>query len=138
MKLKPKRFYRQSAVIPYRITNDRLEIVLITSSSSKHWIFPKGIMEPKMTPEASAAKEALEEAGVIGKSSSNLIFEYEYEKWGGLCQVQVYPLEVTQLLSNWEEMDFRKRTIVEISEAIQMIKADQKPSLERLKELLSV
>ena len=86
----PNWFYRQSAVIPYRVTNNRLEIVLITSSSSKHWIFPKGIIEPDMTPEDSAANEALEEAGVIGKSSSELISEYEYEKWGGFCNVQVF------------------------------------------------
>ncbi len=130
----PNWFYRQSAVIPYLVANNRLEIVLITSSSSKHWIFPKGIIEPNMTPEGSAAKEALEEAGVIGKSSSKLISEYEYEKWGGFCSVLVFPLEVTQLLSNWEEMDFRDRIIVEISEAIEMIKAAQRPSLERFRE----
>ena len=88
---KPNWIFRQSAVIPYRKENDRIEIILITSRSSKHWIFPKGIIEPNMTPESSAAKEALEEAGVIGKSSSTLISEYEYKKWGGFCNVQVYP-----------------------------------------------
>ena len=137
MTSKPNRTYRQSAVIPYRKENDRIEIILITSRSSKRWIFPKAIIEPIMTTEASTAKEALEEAGVIGHASSTLISEYEYEKWAGFCNVQVYALEVTQLLSEWDEMDFRKRMVVEISEAIELIKKNQRPSLERLRELLS-
>ena len=56
---------------------------------------------------------------------------------GRLLQCPGLPLEVTQLLSDWDEMDFRIRKIVEITEDIGMIKEDQRPSLERLRELLS-
>ena len=131
---KPNWLYRQSAVIPYRLREGRLEIVLVTSNSSKHWIFPKGIIEPDMTPEASAAKEALEEAGVIGSPSSELISVYEYKKWGGICNVQVFPLEVTEVLSDWDESDLRERIIVNISHALLVIKKNQRPSLERFME----
>jgi len=59
---RPSYYYRQSSVIPYRFKHQRIEILLITSSSNKHWVVPKGIHEPGMSARSSAAKEALEEA----------------------------------------------------------------------------
>jgi 8-oxo-dGTP pyrophosphatase MutT (NUDIX family) len=54
-------------VIPYRIRDGKIEVMLITSSTRKRWIIPKGMIEPDMTPQDSAAKEAWEEAGIIGQ-----------------------------------------------------------------------
>jgi 8-oxo-dGTP pyrophosphatase MutT (NUDIX family) len=57
----------QSGVIPYRIENGQIEVMVITSSTGKRWVIPKGLIEPDMTPQDSAAKEAWEEAGLLGK-----------------------------------------------------------------------
>ena len=78
--------YRQSSVLPYRLIGNRVEIMMITSTKRKRWILPKGIVEPDMTPAESAAKEAMEEAGVEGEVSPVSIGKYHYKKWGGLCR----------------------------------------------------
>src|SRR5688572_24671120 len=105
---KPDWLFKQSCVVPYIKTGDDLQIVLVASASGSGWVLPKGVIERSMTPEESAAKEAIEEAGVIGIVASDIVAEYEYEKWGGKCHVKVYPLEVTELLESWPEMDNRE------------------------------
>ena len=70
MRTRPDHYYRQSAVIPYRLREGRVEILLITSRKGKRWVVPKGILEPELTPAESAAKEAREEAGVSGRISA--------------------------------------------------------------------
>ena len=83
-----------------------------------------------------SAKEAYEEAGVIGNVLSELIIEYEYKKWGGICKVKVFPLRIWKILDEWEEMDKRKRIVVDINKAIDLIKQEQKVVLVRFKEWL--
>src|SRR5438093_837153 len=36
------RLYRQAAVIPFRIRDERVEIALVTTLSGKRWVVPKG------------------------------------------------------------------------------------------------
>ena len=127
---KPDWIYRQSAVVPFLQEAGQLKLVLITSNSAKHWIIPKGIIERGMTPQASAAKEAMEEAGVLGTVSDELISEYEYDKWGGTCHVQVFPLEVTEVLDSWDEQDHRERKCLTPTEALSVAKEIVKPVLE--------
>lgn len=107
--IRPSWHYQQSAVIPYQIKDEQLQILLITSRKRKRWIIPKGIIEPDMSPQASAAKEALEEAGVLGKVGSTPLGTYQYEKWNGICRVQVFPMEVQSEMSTWLEGGFRLR-----------------------------
>jgi 8-oxo-dGTP pyrophosphatase MutT (NUDIX family) len=57
---------RRSAIIPYRFLDGRLEVLLITKSSGHGWGIPKGKVEDSLKPHISAAKEACEEAGVLG------------------------------------------------------------------------
>jgi 8-oxo-dGTP pyrophosphatase MutT (NUDIX family) len=114
-------YIEQSAVIPYRIQAGEVQILLITSINSKRWIIPKGIIELNMTPQASAEKEALEEAGIRGEVFPDLLGVYTYNKWGGVCRVQVFLLRVEQILESWLE-DFREREWVTISEAIQRVR----------------
>ena len=97
------RMFHQSAAIPYLTTDNGIQIVLVTSSKRTGWIYPKGIVEPNMTPQESAAQEAYEEAGVAGTIGDDLLNTYWYEKWGGDCRVEVFPLEVTEVLEDWDE-----------------------------------
>ena len=105
----PAWIYRQSAALPYRERNGDLEVLLITSRKNKRWILPKGIVDPGFTPQASAAKEALEEAGVVGAMGSTSLGSYRRRKWGGTCHVDVYPLRVTVEMGDWSESGLRRR-----------------------------
>ncbi len=127
--MQPNWMFNQSAVVPFIKHNDEIKVVLITTSSSGKWTIPKGIVETPLSPEESAAKEAFEEAGVVGKVSSECIAEYEYRKWGGNCKVKVFPLEVTELMTEWEEMGARERQVISIPHAIEISKPELKPVL---------
>jgi phosphohistidine phosphatase len=102
---RPAYYYTQSAVIPYRIQDGKLEILVIASSKKKHLVVPKGIKDPGLTPQESAAKEAWEEAGVEGEVAMEALGEYRYPKWGATCTVTVYPMKVTRVVAeeDWEE-----------------------------------
>ena len=89
-----------------------------------------------MSPVQSAEKEALEEAGVVGKTSTSLLNEYDYTKWGGVCNVKVFPLAVTEILDDWDEKGMRERVIIDIDEAIEKVKPEQKNSIIELKRFL--
>ncbi len=130
-------YLEQSAVIPYRFRDNQLEILLITSRKRKRWIIPKGIIEPNMTPEESAAKEALEEAGVNGKVSSKLIGTYTYPKWGTTCRVKIFPLAVDTVYIDWLEGSFRKRQWVNLEEAIRRVQeVEVKTTLAKLPDYI--
>ena len=121
---RPAYYYSQSSVIPYRIEPNNLEFLVIRSSGGKRWIFPKGISDPDMSPQKSAAKEALEEAGVIGVPDNKELGEYSIDKWGSTCQVLVYPMEVTQIIpqDKWEE-SYRGRKWLKLEDVCQLIKS---------------
>lgn len=121
MSSKPEWFFNQSGVVP--VLQDK--VVLITARKSKRWIIPKGIVEKDMSPHDSAAKEAFEEAGVVGSVRKKELGRYRYPKWGGMCTVRVYPFYVEKLLDKWEEMHMRKRRIVSLGEAVEMVDHDE-------------
>ena len=132
MKTKPDYWYKQSSVIPYRRVGDKVELLIIKTRKNKKWIFPKGIIEENLTPMESAEKEALEEAGVKGKVSSELIGKYIYKKWGGKCSVKVYSLKIDTILDVWEE-NFRERKWIMISKIEEFI--SNKKILKMVKDL---
>lgn len=117
-------YIEQSAAIPYRIQDGAVEILVITSRKKKHWIIPKGIIEPDMTPQESAAQEALEEAGIRGQVFPDLLGSYTYHKWGAICRVQVFLLRVDLILETWLE-DFRERQWVRVPEAIARVEEEE-------------
>lgn len=121
MKTKPSWYYNQSAVIPFRFKSGKLEVLLVTSRIKKNWIIPKGIIEIGLSPQQSAAKEALEEAGVSGNLIDILFEEYTYKKWGGKCRVKVYLLQVEKVHKNWDEKNTRERQWLSINKAIKKI-----------------
>jgi len=138
MAKKPVWLLKQSAVIPFRTKDGIIEVILITSSSNKNWGIPKGRIEKLMSPENSAAKEAFEEAGVIGDVSKNVFAEYNYNKRGNKCRVSVYPLEVSEILDQWDEMDKRDRRILQVEAAIQLIKKEQRGILRKFQKMINI
>jgi 8-oxo-dGTP pyrophosphatase MutT (NUDIX family) len=117
----PDWFYYQSGVIPYVWEHGNIKILLITNRKMKKWIIPKGVIEPDKTAYDSARQEAYEEAGILGKLYSVPIGEYQYNKWNGTCNVEVYRLEIEQILPEWPE-NFRYRVWFGINEAVECIK----------------
>jgi phosphohistidine phosphatase len=120
---RPAYYYTQSSVIPYRVGKNGVEILVVRSSQNKHWVVPKGIAEPGLSLQDSAAKEALEEAGVEGRVLEEPIGSYRCAKWGATCTVTVYPMEVSRELTEqeWEE-DHRGREWVAASKAAGMLR----------------
>lgn len=59
---------KKSAIIPFRQTPNGIEVLLIKAQAKKKWIIPKGTVSKPMKPHVSATKEALEEAGVLGRT----------------------------------------------------------------------
>ena len=109
-------YIEQSGVIPYRLEQGKIEILLVSSRKKKRWVIPKGIVEPDLTPQDSAAKEALEEGGILGEVLPESVGTYTYEKWGGVCRVVVFLLKVTSLEANWLE-NYRERQWFSLPEA---------------------
>jgi 8-oxo-dGTP pyrophosphatase MutT (NUDIX family) len=110
----PDGVLRQSGVIPFRLTERGLEVLLITTTGSASaggpkWSVPKGGIDGGMTPQESAANEAFEEAGAIGKVLEPAVGSYEYEKSGRPAEVQVFLFEVREILDEWLESGMRER-----------------------------
>ncbi|MEI6846634.1 MAG: NUDIX hydrolase [Chlorobiaceae bacterium] len=116
-----KIFFRQSGVIPVFDGG----MVLITARKSDRWIIPKGYIEKGLSPADSAAKEAYEEAGVIGTVHQKQAGQFRYHKFGKHFSVQVYPLYIETMLDEWDEMHDRQRKLVTPTEALEMVYHDE-------------
>jgi 8-oxo-dGTP pyrophosphatase MutT (NUDIX family) len=89
-------------------------ILMVTSRETRRWIVPKGWQEKKVKDRDQAAREAFEEAGVIGVISDKPVGSYLYDKRlknGSLkpLNVAVYALNVEEVLDDWPEMEERER-----------------------------
>jgi 8-oxo-dGTP pyrophosphatase MutT (NUDIX family) len=85
-------------------------ILLISKKRSKKWGIPKGKILPHLGFPENAAKEAFEEAGVIGYISPSSVGMFRAKKRSAnplleqqIIEVWVYLLEVTETLSDWPE-----------------------------------
>jgi len=115
---------RQSVAIPYRVAQDRLEILLVTSLRRKRWILPKGKVKTGMMPGRSAENEAFEEAGVLGRMSKDPIGSYRQNEAGiaDSVTVQAFSLEVVTELPVWQEMHKRKRKWFTVKDALKAVR----------------
>ncbi len=125
----------QFAALPYRITSDGgVEILLITSRRTKRWIVPKGWPIEGLAPHASAAQEALEEAGICGETQKEPIGFFHYFKVlrhnvNVPCKVDVFALKVTRQRRTWPEKDERALKWFPLAEAAKTV---EEPQLRKL------
>ncbi|MBD2435332.1 NUDIX hydrolase [Nostoc sp. FACHB-110] len=129
MSQKVSKIFQQSGVIPYRCQNGNVEVLLITSRDRNNWVIPKGGICKGMSPPASAAKEAWEEAGIIGQVDVNKVGTYRYRKRGKIYRVQMYLLLVEMLSEDYPEVGQRQREWLDVASAIQLVKQN---SLKRI------
>jgi 8-oxo-dGTP pyrophosphatase MutT (NUDIX family) len=125
----------QYAALPYRLSGrSRTEIMLVTSRETQRWIIPKGWPQRGRAPHDSAAREAFEEAGVVGAVGRRSVGSFPYEKRlkNGvvvLCEVRVFPLKVTRQSKQWPEKEQRQFKWVSIKEAAETV---QEPTLSKI------
>ncbi len=129
MSRKASKKFSQSGVIPYRIRDGKLEVLLITTRNSQDWAIPKGDISNGMSPADSAAKEAWEEAGVIGQVFATELGSYKYSKRGKTYRVQTFLLPVEIVSEDYPEAFLRQRQWLNISLAVKRVK---KASLKRI------
>ncbi len=129
MSRKVSKTFKQSGVIPYRVKNGKIEILLITSRDRQKWVIPKGGISNGMSPPASAAKEAWEEAGVIGRVDVNKLGTYKYRKRGKIYRVQIYLMPVEMVCEEYPEAGKRQRQWLDFTKAIMLV---QQASLQRI------
>ena len=96
-------------------------VCLITSSSGKRWLLPKGHLEEGHKLEQTALQEAWEEAGLLGSVKRSPVGQYRYKKLGRTHHVVVFRMKVTQVRNNWPERKYRRRRWLRPAEAIDRI-----------------
>ncbi len=113
----------QLGALCYRHGKDgELEVLLITSSRGR-WILPKGWPINGLDSWETALQEAWEEAGVRkGEPWRTPLTSYHSVKKydSGLerdCTVWVYPVEVSEMRTDYPEADRRERVWLSIPEA---------------------
>jgi 8-oxo-dGTP pyrophosphatase MutT (NUDIX family) len=100
----------QVAALPWRKSKSGIDVLLVTSRGTGRWVLPKGWIEAgDEEPAEAAAREALEEAGVIGEMTKTGLGFYVYDKVTDgapssfRVRVRVYPLEVHHQLKRFKE-----------------------------------
>jgi phosphohistidine phosphatase len=117
-----KPVFSQAGAIPYRIRGDFLQVLLISTSSGKNLTIPKGLIDPGLTATETVVNEAWEEAGIKGRLMTPPAGAYQYEKWGGICRIDVYLLAVSRELDTWPEKLVRKRIWTDFRRAAGCVK----------------
>ncbi len=114
-----------------------VRVLLVTTKVSSRWVVPKGMIEPGLTPAASAVKEAAEEGGVIGVVTGGCLGSYLYTKRrpgrSAHCVVQVFPMQVTAVLPKWDEQTQRRRAWMNLAKAQACVR---EPGLRRILAIL--
>lgn len=118
---------RQAAAIPL---SDG-QVCLVTSSSGRRWVIPKGMIEPGHTAGETSLRETWEEAGLAGVLHQEPVGSYLYEKNGCLFHVTVFVMQVTEVAEDWPERLVRQRTWFSAEEVLERI---QEPGLREILE----
>jgi 8-oxo-dGTP pyrophosphatase MutT (NUDIX family) len=110
MRATESRIICQCGALPFSVdANGKSRVLLVTTRGSRRWIIPKGWPIRNLTSAATAAREAYEEAGLIGSVvGEEPIGFYRYEKrrharqWM-ICEVAVFLFAVERQLRKWPE-----------------------------------
>lgn len=118
---------RQVAALPVRRRrrDGGVEVLLVTSRDTGRWIVPKGWPMKGLKDSAAAAREAYEEAGVVGRVSEKPAGRYTYWKRMDdhftLCEVKLYLLEVERQLESWAEQHQRDLHWFKLADAADIV-----------------
>ena len=127
------RVRRQAAVIPYRIRRARVEVALVTTSTGKGWIVPKGSIDDGERPRDAAIREADEEAGLRGIVARKPLGRYLHVNGSGRFRVVVYLMRVTRVRQRWLEDKMRRRRWMRIPDAAACLREELHEFIHSLK-----
>lgn len=127
--------HAQYAALPYRRGNG-LEVMLVSSLDSGRWIIPKGWPMEGFTGFEAAAREAFEEAGLVGAIEQHSIgfFHYQKRRKNGAiweCRVEVFPMEVKQQRKKWPEKHDRTTKWFSIEQAAELVREKELADIMR-------
>lgn len=116
----------QVAALCWRRHKGHIQVLLVTSRDTGRWVLPKGWPMAGKAPEAAAAQEAWEEAGVEGLVQPQSIGRYCYDKIRPNaaplpCCVDVFPLYVRRLKAAFPEHKQRRRKWLGAAEAAGLV-----------------
>jgi 8-oxo-dGTP pyrophosphatase MutT (NUDIX family) len=119
----------EAGVLAYRCRkNGEPEILMVSKRRSKKWGIPKGRVEPHLNFGELAAKEAFEEAGVVGYVSPSSVGMFRARRRTEnalshqIIEVWVYLFEVTRTQRKWPEMHKRQTRWVSCQVAAQQLR----------------
>ncbi|WP_269582356.1 NUDIX hydrolase [Roseibium sp. Sym1] len=119
----------QIAALCHRRRHGKLEVLLVTSKSTQRWILPKGWPILSHRAHRTAAIEAYEEAGVVGKAHKKPFASFSSHKGGeaGLkirTENLVFLVEVEDTLKDFPDSGERDVRWVSIKEAVRISNDD--------------
>jgi 8-oxo-dGTP pyrophosphatase MutT (NUDIX family) len=122
----------QYAALPFATdASGTLRVLLVTSRETRRWVIPKGWPMKGRKPHKAAAREAFEEAGVVGKVAKRPIAAFDYwkrrETTFSLCRVDVFALAVERLEPQWPEQHERDRGWFDLATAASLV---EEPGLQ--------
>lgn len=122
----PAKTVQQVAALPFVSFPEGIEVLLITSRHGGRWLLPKGWPSGKTAFSDDAAREAREEAGVIGAVHGDPVGEYTYDKvmsagYRVRSHVFVYPLLIQEHRLDWPEREEREARWAGLSEAAELV-----------------
>lgn len=117
----------ESGALAYRLDRrGEPRVLVLTTSKGKQWGIPKGRVEPCLSFGDNAAKEAFEEAGILGEVAANSAGMYRATKrltaGETVIEVWVYLLKVTDTLRDFPEKGRRELKWVSCDEAAKLLR----------------
>ena len=117
---------RQIAALPFYDNPDGgVDICLVTSRGGGRWIIPKGNPIRGLAPHEVAAREALEEAGLVGHVGKRCIGTFKFDRIRNgrdtTCHVDVYALRVERQMQTWTEMHERSVLRCNVNTALSLV-----------------
>ena len=116
----------QVAALPWRNTENGVEIMLITSRDTGRWVLPKGWPEAREPLCEAAAREAGEEAGLRGKhlpfrGRPLFLRQGTGVRRGSALRSAGVPDAGRKVADRWKEKRARTRKWVNSAEAVRMV-----------------
>lgn len=117
---------RQCAALPIRERDGQVHVLLITTRGRGRWVIPKGWAEKGVAAHDLAAREAFEEAGLLGRAGEQPLGVYWYRKRlpdgrRTTCEVAVFALAVDARAEDWPERGQRRKRWVPPAKAAELV-----------------